>query len=132
MNRGRLVGVLTSAAIALAGCFTETPGVGLLDRARREASLQHWKAAMTEAQSALRERPENREARTLLEEVAPRVWVEWESDIDRRSEYSTCTAAVSQESIMILKYLRDGERYESCGMLGLALENFREAETRLL
>jgi hypothetical protein len=87
---------------------------------------------MTEAQSAFRERPESQEARKLLEELAPHVWAEWEREMNRRIEYSSCPAAVSQDQIWILKYLRDGRRFESAGMFDEALEMFREAEIRML
>lgn len=103
-----------------------------LDRARREAGRGNWKVAMAEAQSAFRDRPECREARALLEEVAPSVWAEWGREISRRREYSTCVPGISPESMAIVKHLRDGQRFESAGMPVEALEQFREAEIRIL
>jgi hypothetical protein len=103
-----------------------------LDCARVEAGRGNWKSAMSEVQGAFREHPESRDARALLDALAPRVWAEWESEISRRSEYSSCPAGISPESMAIRNDFRDGRRFESAGMLDEALEKFREAGVRML
>ena len=103
-----------------------------LDRARAEADQGHWKAAMIEAQAVLRKDHENQAAQTLLIEVAPHIWAEWQKEVMRRTEWGTPQWGHDPEVSAINTKIRNGERYENALMPGEALKRYRAAIVGIL